>query len=266
MRPIRAARRYTRLVRLAWHMLCGLAAAHLVFPLLPKSGHAAQKAAIVQWWTRKLCRILAVKIQTEGEINPRTTLFVANHISWLDIPGLTSMISAVFVAKQEIAEWPLFGGMAARSGTLFLRRGDASAMTADEMTWMLTQKNSVIVFPEGGSSNGETVQHFHARLFQAAIRARCEVQAVAIRYPHAEHGMNPLAPFVGEDNLLTNLWALLAEPVIPLRLTFCEPLSACDIERRKLANLARNQIISALQQPAQAVFGETARVINSRQG
>jgi len=265
MRFVRTARRCTRLIRLAWHMLCGFTAAHLVFPLLSNPGHAARKTAIVQWWTRKLCRILAVEIQTQGEINPHATLFVANHISWLDIPGLISIISAVFVAKQEVAEWPLFGGMAARSGTLFLRRGDteASTMTADQMTWSLMQKNSVIVFPEGGSSSGQTVQHFHARLFQAAIRARCEVQAVAITYPHAD-GLNPLTPFVGEDNLLANLWVLLAEPAIPMRLTFCAPLSACDVERRKLAGLTRNQIISALQRPAEAIFGETARAINSR--
>ncbi len=263
---MRAARRYARLVRLAWHMLCGFTAAHLIFPLLRKPGHAAHKSAIVQWWMRKLCRILALEIQTQGEINPRATLFVANHVSWLDIPGLASVLSAVFVAKQEVAHWPLFGGMAARSGTLFLRRGEAGALTADRMTWSLMQKNSVIIFPEGSSSSGETVQQFHARLFQAAIRARCEVQAVAIRYPHAEYGTNPLTPFVGDDNLLTNLWALLAEPSIPMRLTFCAPLGAHGIERRKLAKLARSQIISALQQPVEVSLGETARVINSWRG
>ncbi len=62
------------------------------------------------------------------------------------------------------------------------------------------------------------------------------------------------------------MWALLAEPAIPMRLTFCAPLSACDIERRKLANLTRSQIINALQPSGETNPGETTYALSSRMG
>lgn len=251
----RTTRRFNRAVRLCMHVLCGFLIAHLVFPLMRD---AAKKTATIQWWMRKLCRILALQIRVNGNIHAGPTLFVANHVSWLDIVALLSMLPAVFVAKQEVARWPVFGGMAARLGTLFMRRGhpDASDVAADQMTWSLMRGIPVVVFPEGTSSSGETVQRFYARLFQSAIRARSSVQAIAIRYPCAG-GLNALAPFVGEDNLMRHLWALLAEPTTSVDLHFCVPLDAGATERRQLANLTRHQIVAILspvpQQPAEAV-------------
>ena len=244
-------RRMQRLVRLAGHLMLGMLAAHLVLRTVNKLAHRLPRhqryaQAVVQWWNRKLCRIINLRIHIEGEINARPTLFVANHISWLDITCLAARLDARFVAKQEVRDWPLFGAMAQRNHTLFIKRGDAgaTAAVADQMTWSLLQKNNVIVFPEGTSSNGATVERFHARLFQPAIRARVEVQAVAISYPHAQ-GINPIAPFVGDDNLLRHLWDALREPAIDIRLTFCKPIPAEGMDRRALATHARNQILAA---------------------
>ncbi len=172
-------RRVQRLTRLVWHLFLGTLVAHL----LPGAAHKkagqfflSNKHArtAVRWWNRKLCRIVNLRIYIDGQINLQPTLFVANHISWLDIAALASVLDARFVAKQEVGDWPVIGAMATRNHTLFIKRGDAdtTSSVADQMTWSLLQKNSHIVFPEGTSSNGATVQHFHARLFQSAIRAR----------------------------------------------------------------------------------------------
>lgn len=246
-------RRMQRLVHLAWHLMLGILAACLMLRTL---NSLAQRLpcqqrytqAVVRWWNRKLCHIINLRIHIEGAVNPKPTLFVANHISWLDIACLAALLDARFVAKQEVGEWPVIGAMAKRNHTLFIKRGDAdtTAAVADQMTWSLLQKNSHIVFPEGTSSDGATVQHFHGRLFQSAIRAHAPVQAVAIVYPHAQ-GINPAAPFIGDDDLLHHLWNLLLQPSTDVTLTFCKPLDAEGRERRSLATHTRSQILSVLE-------------------
>lgn len=113
------------------------------------------------------------------------------------------------------------------------------------MTWRLAAGAPVMVFPEGTSTDGTGVLRFHARLYQAATRLHGHVQAVAIRYPRAA-GVNPVVPFVGDDDLASHLWRLLGEGSIEAELHFCAPLSAHGRERRALANATREQILGAL--------------------
>lgn len=246
---MRFARRVGRLARLVVHVLLGLLVAYPLFALLdviaPRHPHTHRQAA-AHWWTRGLCAILKLRVRLEGRIHDAPTLFVANHISWLDIICLRAHLDALLVAKEEVRRWPVFGGIFARAGTLFLPRGGPSVHVADQMTWHLLAHRSVLVFPEGTSSHGTTVDRFHARLYQAAIRAQCAVQAVAITYPHPA-GVHPAAPFVGEAALLPHLWRVLAEPALEVRISLCAPLSATGKERRTLANLTRDQILGALK-------------------
>jgi 1-acyl-sn-glycerol-3-phosphate acyltransferase len=196
---------------------------------------------------RALLRILNVSLHVRGNVQTGAVLYCANHVSWLDIPCLRAVVDATFVAKSEIRRWPLVGGLAARAGTLFLKRGnhDATNRIADRMTWLLAADKPVLVFPEGTSTDGSTVLRFHARLYQAAIRVHGQVQAVAVRYPRGM-GLNTAVPFVGEDDLAGHLWQLLGEDGIEAELHFGAALPADGRERRALANAAREQIVEAL--------------------
>ncbi|MEO6697458.1 MAG: lysophospholipid acyltransferase family protein [Gammaproteobacteria bacterium] len=257
---IRQARRLLRLARLAGHMLAGM---FLVYPLLSMSQRFGRRDlshyqhAASGWWAGKLCRILNLSLSVRGEISAVPTLFVANHISWLDSPCLRNVLNAVFVAKQEVREWPLIGGMAVRTGTLFLKRGENSAQVADQMTAHLLNKHSVLFFPEGTSTDGRSLHCFYARLYQAAIRASVPVQAVAVTYPHPD-GVHPLAPFIGDDTLLGNLWNMLAEPAMEIGLHFCEPIAAGGRQRRPLAEHTRSQILWVINE-AHSLHSRTAR-------
>lgn len=244
----REARRLARFAHLLAHVLIGAAAAHTLLPLLTRrESDPAQAHALVRWWNRRLVRILNLQLVVEGEISRCPTLFVANHISWLDIPCLRAMIDVAFVSKEEVRRWPVVGSMAARAGTVFFARGnkDVTALTADRMTWTLTQRRHLLIFPEGTTSDGRGLRHFHARLYQAAVRTRACVQAVALSYPHA-NGVHPAAPFIDNDNLARHLWTLLAEDRLTVKLAFCPPLPAMGQERRALANRTRAQIGTAL--------------------
>ncbi len=239
----RETRRLWRATRLVGHLLLGALLAHTVLSQLVR---AQRHDALVRWWVRGILRILNVRLEIEGQACTEPVLFAANHVSWLDIACLRAALDAEFVAKQEVARWPVIGRMAAIAGTLFLNRGerDASLIAANSMSGALAAGRSVVIFPEGTTTDGRRLGRFHARLYQAAIRTRRPVQAVAISYPHTD-GVHPAAPFVGDDNLGRHVWALLAEEALTARLTLCPPIHAAG-GRRALAEYTCVQITDAL--------------------
>lgn len=274
----RESRRLVRATRLIGHLLLGALLAHTI---LGRRVRAQRHDALVRWWARGILRILNVRLEIEGQACTAPVLFAANHVSWLDIACLRAALDAEFVAKQEVARWPVIGRMAGLAGTLFLNRGerDASLAAANSMSMALAAGRSVAIFPEGTTGDGRRLGRFHARLYQAAIRTRRPVQAVAIAYPHPYDvqgctsvagdrtsratGVHPAAPFVGDDNLGRHVWALLAEEALTARLTLCPPIHEPG-ERRTLAERTRAQIADALDllsptitpnAPADAVAG-----------
>lgn len=246
----RETRRLWRLGRLLAHVIVGAVIAHGVLGILTRIGADRDQRrhhSLVRWWNRDLLRILNVRLRLDGQIATGAVLYTANHISWLDIPCLRAVVDATFVAKDEMRRWPVIGPMSEQAGTIFHKRGahNASHETAEHMTWSLARRRSVIVFPEGTTSDGRTVRYFHGRLYQAAVRTHTRVQAVAVSYPHAD-GVHPAAPFVDDDNLARHLWTLLAEDRLSVRIAFCPPLPAAGQQRRTLANRTHAQVCQAL--------------------
>jgi 1-acyl-sn-glycerol-3-phosphate acyltransferase len=244
----RAWRRLRRSLWLVTHMALGaLLCAMWLVPLRKLHPHqtAHPSARLVRWWMRALLGILNVHVHSTGMPYSGPALIVCNHISWLDIPCLYAYLDGVFVAKSDVARWPLIGILARSIGTIFLARGWTSDATAERMTWQLVRSDRVVIFPEGTSSDGTEVGVFYPRLFQAALRAGTVVQAVAIQYPRA-HGLQLVAPFVGNDDFLHHLWRLLGEEHIEAQLHFCAPLPVTGQTRRALANRARTQILTEL--------------------
>ena len=243
----RVVRRLQRVIRLMWHVLMGVAVTYAVMLPLNKMGYHRHQRVLVQWWARKACRILHLQISSEGACSTQPTLFVANHISWLDIPCLLSKLDAVCVSKHEVKHWPLVGSMATHAGTVFIRRGEhAAADVAGHMARTLENHKSILLFPEGTSTSGETVCTFHSRLYQAAINTHSMVQAVALAYPHAA-GVNPAAPYIGDVTLFQHLWRVAGEQDIAVQLTFCTPLPTATRGRRTLAADTHSQIMFALK-------------------
>lgn len=206
-----ATRRGVRLPLLALHILAGVL---IAAALGPGRQRRYRSTAPLAWWGRGLCWIMGVRIQTSGMPYPKGALFVANHISWLDIFCIAAVCPTHFLAKQEVAAWPLFGWLCRRAGSAFIRRGGVNGAldATEQLVWRLRQGERLLVFPEATSTTGESIRRFYPRLFQAALLARCPVQAIALQYPCAS-GINPLVPFIGEDELLPHLWRLLGAPV-----------------------------------------------------
>lgn len=125
--------------------------------------------------------IFGFRLTQIGAPLPGAVLFVANHVSWVDICILHSQRMMGFVAKREIASWPLVGWLAARGQTIFHQRGNTESLggVMQVMADRLREGKAVGVFPEGRTRGGHEVGPFHARIFQAAVETGVPVQPVA---------------------------------------------------------------------------------------
>ncbi|MCC4601771.1 lysophospholipid acyltransferase family protein [Xanthomonas melonis] len=204
---------------------------------------------MIRWWQGNLMRIFGFRLRRFGKPLPGPTLFVANHVSWVDIPMLHSQRVMGFVAKREIAGWPLVGWLAAKGQTIFHQRGNTESMggVLQEMLQRLRGGRPVGVFPEGRTRGGTEVGPFHARIFQAAVEAGVPVQPVALRYG-VRGDAQAVVAFGERESFFANIVRLLGEPPRLAEVHFLEPIGAFDIEgRRRLADTSRQRIIAAME-------------------
>lgn len=138
---------------------------------------------------RGALRILGIRIRVYRDFSPRRPLFVvANHVSYLDIFVLGSLIPALFVSKHEVRRWPLVGFIAAMQRTIFIERrrsrADAEIQPVENA---LNQGYNVVVFPEGTSTDGRHTLPFKSALFEAPRNANAYTQPVSLVY-RERHG------------------------------------------------------------------------------
>lgn len=234
MRLLRIA---VRAPLLAAHMAAGAALAWLFGEALGER--------FARGWSRIACRIIGLRISRRGFPAEPPALWAANHVSWLEALALEATAPLCFVAKSEVARWPVVGRIAAAAGTLFLRRGSprAAARVAESAWLRLAEGRSVAVFPEGTSTDGTGVLPFKSALFEAAARLGCDVQPVAVRYPSRGAAV---APFIGDDEFLPHLLRVLGEKEIVIELRFLPAFSAHGRGREDLAEAARDAVVGAL--------------------
>ncbi|NMG76081.1 lysophospholipid acyltransferase family protein [Aromatoleum diolicum] len=201
-----------------------------------------------QRWSRQLLALLGIELHATGEPLQPGCMIVANHISWLDIFVVNALAPSAFVSKAEVRNWPLAGWLAEKNETVFLRRGSrghAKIINA-EIGTLLDAGGTVAIFPEGTTSDGSHVLHFHAALLQPAIESGHPVQPVAISY-HTPDGARSRAPaYDGDISLGQCLAHIVAEPRLVARLHANTPLDTRDTRRRELAEAARVWIIQSI--------------------
>ncbi len=212
-----------------------------------RTGRDTLEGVLVRWWTGRLVRIFGFRIRRFGEPLPGAVLYVANHVSWLDIVLIDSQRPVAFVAKNEIDRWPLVGWLAGCAGTIFHRRGNADSLNQvmARVVERLRAGRPVGVFPEGGSGHGERVGTFHARIFQTALDAEVPVQPVALRYG-VEGRQDPHVPFARGEKFLPNFLRLLGGPRRDAEVHFLAAVEATPDARRRMAEESRARIVRTL--------------------
>jgi 1-acyl-sn-glycerol-3-phosphate acyltransferase len=202
----------------------------------------------IRWWSWLFVRIFGMRARRVGTPLRGGALFVANHVSWIDITLLHSARPLGFVAKAEIARWPLIGWLASRGGTIYHHRGDNDSLhgVMHQMLQRLESGRAVGVFPEGRTCDGRAIGVFHARIFQPAVLANAPVQPVALKYGAGGSAQTVIA-FRPRENFLQNLVRVLGEPVRDVEVHFLAPVQPEGEGRRKLAEVARERISAAMR-------------------
>lgn len=247
MRPLRYL---WRLPLLALHIMIALPMMLLVVnPLgarLRPGGERLDHRAI-RWWSRALSRIFGIRVRAIGQPLAGGVLFVANHISWLDIVLLHSQHMMGFVAKAEIRRWPLVGWLATRAETIYHDRGNSDSLQGvmHQMAERLAAGRAVAAFPEGKTCSGAALGTFHARIFQPAVSAAVPAQPVALRYG-TEGDAQTIIAFGSDENFVSNFWRLLGEPPRIAEVHFLAPEAPGEAGRRRMAEACRSRIIEVL--------------------
>jgi 1-acyl-sn-glycerol-3-phosphate acyltransferase len=247
--PLPLPRRAWRAARVTVHVLGGLALTSVVFPRVGDE----RRRALTQRWSRKLLHLLRVEARLHGAIDVHggNVLLVSNHVSWLDIFVLNAHRPARFVAKAELAAWPVAGRLIRGAGAIFVDRGRrhdtrrvnhhaAQALAAGEV---------VAVFPEGTTTDGATLLRFHASLLQPIVDARGHVVPVAIRYRTTDGTHSTLPAYVGEDSFAQSFWRVCGARRLVVELHAAPALAAHGANRRDLARAAEHAIRTALGLP-----------------
>ena len=243
-----------RAVRLALHIGYGLTLA-VAYPWFSK----ALQRHILQRWSADLLHIFNVRIDIAGN-DPlrklRHGLIVTNHISWLDVFVLNAVVPMRFVAKSEVRRWPVIGWLCARAQTLFIERGKArsAARINVQLVDLLQRGGCLAVFPEGTTTDGTSVAHFHSSLLQPAIDAGAPTHPIAIRYVDAGGAHSTAAAYIDDLSFGTSMWNILNEPELHVRLIATPPLNARDMDRRTLTRTAHERISTALREAASLNF------------
>jgi len=238
-----------RLVFVTLWILCGLLCVGLIYPVIGLSA----RARLNRFWSRRLMAFCGIRVVVSGQ--PQLTgpvLWVANHVSWIDIFVVNSVRATSFIAKSEIRSWPLIGWLAAGAGTIFIERGQRHTVHAigEAVQVRFQQGDAVGLFPEGTTSEGDTVRPFHASLFEPARATDIPIQPVALRF--LQYGQrSPLAAFVGEETLAANLWRVLGATGLSVEVEFIAPLitrapDGTPLTRLELSKQARTAIAQRL--------------------
>ena len=247
---LRPLRYLVRTPFLLTHIFLGLPITVIALsPLLARIpvGNRRLDQVMISWWSGTLLRVFGFRIRSYGTPLPGAVMYVANHLSWLDIELMHSQRAISFVAKSEIAAWPLVGWLATRAGTIYHQRGssDSMATVIGRVVERLRLGEPVGIFPEGGTGTGERVRTFHARVFQAALDAEVPVQPVALRY--GRNGRQDQSmPFAPKESFFANLLRILGNPSMDAEVHFLDRVEAAPDARRRMAEESRAQIARAL--------------------
>ena len=218
--------------------------------LFHKGKHAY---AIPKYWHKGVCVIFGIKVKITGNpVHDRQIMYVSNHLSYLDIPAIGSYLKASFIAKQEVAGWPVFGFLSKMQQTAFIDRTGAR-IKEDHYSLgnMLDVGKSLILFPEGTSSDGQELLPFKSRLFTLVIErvGKVSVQPFTIRLPNAKDQKDrDQYAWYGDMDLAPHLWDLAKANGVTVELVFHDLIDVDEnTERKELTEQCYDIIDSAMK-------------------
>ncbi|MDO5530667.1 1-acyl-sn-glycerol-3-phosphate acyltransferase [Sutterella sp.] len=224
-----------------------------LFPVLQHRTRAWYVKHLAPWITA----VIGVRVTVKGSVpDPSAAagirdrgpgyLVSANHISFLDIFILDSILPVRFIAKKEIGSWPVFGPITTHVGTIYIDRSRKRAVleVAEAMAAALREGTNVLFFPEGTTGPGDKLLPFYANLFAGAEPAGAEILPVTIRY--TVNGETSTLASYAHETLGTVLKRVIFTPGVGAEVTILDPIPSVGRDRRELAAEASRVMAGAL--------------------
>lgn len=221
--------------------------------------HRPTNRAIERAWFRACQFLCGLDLTVTGKpIKDKRVIFASNHVSYLDILVLGGLIDARFVAKSDVASWPVFGFLAKLAGTMFVTRERSKAgQDCSEISESLADGARLILFPEGTSSNGRTVLPFKSALFHAVGAgdpdADITLQPISITYSRYADGrlltgsLTDLYAWYGDMTLFTHLMNVFGLKGARIEVNFLQPIKTAAFSHRKTLAKAAEQAVRSGQ-------------------
>lgn len=217
-----------------------------------------QAMTLPRAYHRLMCWLLGVRIHVRGQVaHDKPVLLVANHVSWLDIPVLSTLTAPIsFVAKNEVGGWPLVGWLAKLQRTLFVDRARRGVVreTASEIARRLESGDHMVLFAEGTSSDGNQVLPFKSALFAAVEPSVLQsqkgayVQTLALAYTHLDglpmgRPKRPSIAWYGDMDMVSHAWGVLKSGPVDVHVRIGEPVSLASFgDRKKLTAYSETRV------------------------
>ncbi|MBL4771696.1 MAG: 1-acyl-sn-glycerol-3-phosphate acyltransferase [Planctomycetes bacterium] len=219
-------------------------------------GSKVSRFAITRW-ARWSCRILGVRIETAGPIPKPPFFLVANHLSYLDIVILHATVRGHFLSKSEIGSWPIMGSLAKWAGTLFIDRKNRRDVSRaiPELQAAMRGGEGVILFPEGTSTAGTTVDPFHPSLLQAPLAMQMGTHVASLHYatPAGSEPAHMSVCWWGDMPFGSHFLKMLTLRSIDAKIHFHEQIFHGE-DRKALAQSARDGVLELFQPSAPESF------------
>ncbi|MDR3377749.1 MAG: lysophospholipid acyltransferase family protein [Verrucomicrobiae bacterium] len=209
----------------------------------PKEKQRHARAAWLSWSSRRHLKIFGYTADVAGEI-PRHGLLICNHLSYLDILAISSVTPAVFVSKADVRRWPLFGWFAAIAGTVFVdrQRRQQVGEVNQEIEAALAAGELVVIFPEGTSTNGESILPFRTSLLEPAARGQYEISVGWLHYELADGDARQEVCYWGDHTFFSHVVHLLGLRKIRATVRFGKFQHTTD-DRKVLAGQLREAVL-----------------------
>jgi 1-acyl-sn-glycerol-3-phosphate acyltransferase len=241
-----------------------------VTPILISAQWLLEKLNLPGWgfiasnYYRVLCALLRIRVRVVGNpVRDRAVLFVSNHVSWVDIVVIGSITPVAFVAKREVASWPLVGVTAKMQRTVFVDRGrrHQTGDAVSEIAKRVASGTSVVLFAEGTSSDGNRVLPFRSALLGAiedqSGSGSILMQPMAMTYV-GQHGLpmgrqhRPLVAWYGDLDFMPHIKAFIERGAVDALVNYGDPVPADrDIDRKamskRLEGTVRELLVTALR-------------------
>jgi 1-acyl-sn-glycerol-3-phosphate acyltransferase len=210
---------------------------------VPEKARSEARARWMQSVASRLQRVLHVEVDVQGPV-PVRGLLISNHLSYVDIMVFAAHMPVVFISKSEVARWPIFGWYARKAGSLFVRRDQRAdaARLGEEMRAVLELGRVLILFPEGTSSDGQTVLPFKSSLFAPVAGTKEPLTAAHIQYTLADGNPGEDVCYWGDMTMGPHLINLLGKKSVQARVRFSR-LNDASADRKELARQLHAEVM-----------------------